>query len=587
MYPCKATRNRLSKVSTFVLIFLLTQSAAEGQNATKSPAGKAHRGIFLLEFVGDVKSIDKPASGAIAGEVFLNESTVPGNVERVRVTIGVNEIVEAKVYNSMSLSVNELLAYKGQQLVIDNIGRSATLQKGCCLTFRMLAKKTYDGTVLTQLTYFTGLLRETNRKTLTGDVNLTYPVKQVKDAVFNQLDLSPTTHAGNIGDLALTSSDSLVRIDAMGYYRLGGETSNDLAPYQLPEPSTGTGFVIDGHGYVLTNYHVIFPIVGKNAIIWLDPHQFRLEFRYSLQEGKFAQVGAKLIGYDRNSDLAVLEVKPTALLDCEARRELLTGDGRFKPLNFAYDTGVGDPVVAVGYARGAYGYPTVSTGIVSGIARSEAETLGILGDLIQTDAAINGGNSGGPLLNLQGKVVGINTLKAKSFEGISFARSFMTAAELSRLIITQYEANNKMVEEVKRVELGFKALLPDPKFAALAVELPVLGVPVTELAVNAKTESGELKKWSVVYEISSPRKRYAINSEGDLNNALAFFEPDDLVTVCYVRLPKECTDLLEDKETLRISFEDVKTFRVQLKRTKDSRSKVSIKLRDWKFQTKP
>jgi putative serine protease PepD len=151
--------------------------------------------------------------------------------------------------------------------------------------------------------------------------------------------------------------------------------------------SAGTGMVITPEGHVLTNAHVVS---GMSSI------------RVSVPEkGTHA---AELLGVDRANDIAVLKVQGVSGLPNVT-------------LGKSADLRVGDPVIAVGNALALDGSPTVTTGIVSALNRSIASMSG----LIQTDAAINSGNSGGPLFDSGGRVVGMNTAVAGGAQNIGFA----------------------------------------------------------------------------------------------------------------------------------------------------------------------
>jgi serine protease Do len=154
----------------------------------------------------------------------------------------------------------------------------------------------------------------------------------------------------------------------------------------------GTGMVIDPDGLILTNNHVI---AGATSITAM------------LADGR--EVPATLVGGFASNDVALIQAQgvsdlPTVVLGTSSEME------------------VGDDVVAVGNALALGTKPTVTTGIVSALARSiRAENGQTLEQLIQTDAAINPGNSGGPLVNALGEVIGVNTAIAGNAEGIGFA----------------------------------------------------------------------------------------------------------------------------------------------------------------------
>ena len=158
--------------------------------------------------------------------------------------------------------------------------------------------------------------------------------------------------------------------------------------------SSGTGIVLSADGYLITNHHVI-----ENAQV------------IAVQTSDDRQFQASIIGSDEASDLAVLKVESDDL----------------QPAEFG-DSGklaVGDRVVAIGDPLGAQLRGTMTSGIVSAINR-DLEVNDRTMTLIQTDVALNNGNSGGPLINCYGQVIGINTMKLRSYysttaEGLGFA----------------------------------------------------------------------------------------------------------------------------------------------------------------------
>lgn len=161
-----------------------------------------------------------------------------------------------------------------------------------------------------------------------------------------------------------------------------------------PEEGTGSGFVIDREGHIVTNDHVVR---GAQAVVVTLPDQ--------------TMVPAEVVGTDQYNDLAVLkiDVSPDVLQPVE--------------LGSSADLRVGQRVIAIGNPFGLE--RTLTTGVISSLGRIiEGEDGRPLGEMIQTDAAINPGNSGGPLLDSQGRVIGVNTaIKSPSggSVGIGFA----------------------------------------------------------------------------------------------------------------------------------------------------------------------
>ena len=165
----------------------------------------------------------------------------------------------------------------------------------------------------------------------------------------------------------------------------------------------GSGFVVRPDGYVVTNWHVV---QGADNV------------KVHLPNGR--SYDAEMVGRDAATDLAVLKIDavdlPTAGMASDA-------------------PSVGDWVMAMGNALALKGGPTVTLGIVSGLDRSIQTSRGEFYDLIQTDAAVNVGNSGGPLVNMDGEVVGVNQATLRQAEGISFAIDSSVAAPIIDLLI--------------------------------------------------------------------------------------------------------------------------------------------------------
>ena len=175
--------------------------------------------------------------------------------------------------------------------------------------------------------------------------------------------------------------------------------------------STGTGVILSTEGYIVTNCHVVDG-ARQITVLLTDDRSFT----------------AKLIGADDVSDLAVLRIQATDIIPAEF------GDSSVLR--------VGDSVAAIGDPLGEALRGTLTNGIVSAINR-DVTTGGRTLTLIQTNAALNSGNSGGPLINCYGQVIGINTLKIGAFmdsagvEGLGFAIPSTTVKEIVEQLINQ------------------------------------------------------------------------------------------------------------------------------------------------------
>ena len=197
----------------------------------------------------------------------------------------------------------------------------------------------------------------------------------------------------DVSELVKQVRPGVVAVSETGY-------TMDMFMRQVPTAGEGTGIVIDDQGHILTNYHVISG--AETVSVYAEDGRER---------------SARVIYGDPETDIALLQIADAAGLTA-----LVLGDSDLME--------VGDPVIAMGNALGLdETSPTVSVGIVSALARSIETDQATLEGLIQTDAAINAGNSGGPLLNAAGEVIGINTAIASNAENIGFSISINSVKE--------------------------------------------------------------------------------------------------------------------------------------------------------------
>ncbi|MGH2762499.1 MAG: S1C family serine protease [Thermoleophilaceae bacterium] len=204
--------------------------------------------------------------------------------------------------------------------------------------------------------------------------------------------------------------------------------------------ATGSGFVVDEDGTILTNAHVVD-----------GAEEVTVSFE---EDGE--PIDAEVRGVDLDSDLAVLKIDPGEVEDLTAL-----------PLGDSSQLEVGDPVVAIGNPFGLQ--RTVTTGIVSALQRRIDAPSGFsIANVIQTDASINPGNSGGPLLDAQGRVIGINSQIAtgggQGSVGIGFAVPVNTAKQLLPSL--------RRGEDIERAYLGVR-MLDVSEAVADEVDLPV------------------------------------------------------------------------------------------------------------------
>lgn len=253
------------------------------------------------------------------------------------------------------------------------------------------------------------------------------------------------------------ASPAVVQIVNLALYRHVGDGNLRAAP-----EGTGSGFVWDKQGYVVTNYHVLHPISRTRrvrVILNLD----------SVHD-------ARIVGVDPDHDLAVLKIDAP-------EHELVP-----LPIGTSADLKVGQKAFAIGHPWGLQ--ETLTTGVISGLGREITSlTNRPIQDVIQTDAAINSGNSGGPLLDSAGRLIGVNTAiqsPSGAFAGIGYA----VPVDMVNHIVPQLIRNG----HVDRPGLGV-AIAPDSVVAELVRRgvLPRQGVLVMRLTEGGAAEQAGMR----------------------------------------------------------------------------------------------
>ncbi len=224
-----------------------------------------------------------------------------------------------------------------------------------------------------------------------------------------------------------------------------------------PSSSTGSGFLVDAEGRILTNYHVV-------------QGSAQLEVTPLTDEAESPRYAAKVIATDPRNDLALIQIRAEKPLP-------------FLPLGKSDSVRIGQKVLAIGNPFGLEG--TLTTGVISSVGRSIQDRSGILRDLIQTDAAINPGNSGGPLLDSSGNVIGVNTAiyGPGGNIGIGFAMPISRAQPLLRFVKGGAEPPEA---------LGTEGFFVPTRFAR-ALRLPASGHLITDVARSSVAAENGLR----------------------------------------------------------------------------------------------
>lgn len=320
--------------------------------------------------------------------------------------------------------------------------------------------------------------------------------------------------AGNSGEVLSTEEivqkvlpsvvgvESQFTVTESGYYYGFGMPSNSAT-------GTGTGVVITEDGYIVTNAHVIYD----------SEHGAGLADSIKVHMDDDESYDAEVVGYDTDCDLAVLKIDADGLTPAEF------GDSDSLML--------GESVIAIGNPLGFDLRNTVTSGIVSGLNRNITINDKSM-NLIQTDTAINSGNSGGPLINKKGQVIGINSSKMSSgygdasIEGIGFAiPSNETSSIIDDLMQYGYVTG--------KPQLGISCQDVTESISRM-YNMPV-GVYITEVSEDSAAEKAGLQSGDIIVAVDGKdvETAEALNAQKNTHTA------GDTVEITYVRGGKEKT----------------------------------------------
>ena len=272
-----------------------------------------------------------------------------------------------------------------------------------------------------------------------------------------------------------------------------------------PRTGVGTGFILDQQGNIVTNDHVVS----------LAPGIRPASITVTLANGD--TYDATIVGTDPVTDLAVIKIDPRT----ELTPARLGSESRVR---------VGDTVLAIGHALDLAGGPTVTRGVVSAKGRTVTEPGGVtLTDAIQTDAAINSGNSGGPLVDADGSVIGVNTLvqirtdSGTPVQGIGFAITVDTVKSISDELVR--------TGKVTRAFLGI-GFADVPRSFLASRDIDAEGaVSVTSITPGSGAANAGLQVGDLIVQIDDQ----IIENNGDLTKVLRQLKPGTTVKIVYYR----------------------------------------------------
>jgi putative serine protease PepD len=262
-------------------------------------------------------------------------------------------------------------------------------------------------------------------------------------------------------------------------------SSGDGSPFGQPGEATGSGFVIDEEGRVITNQHVVD---GADSVAVVT------------SEGK--EYDADVVGTDASTDIALLDVEDDA-------------DLAVLELGSSESLSVGDMVVAIGSPFGLQG--TVTAGIVSGLDREIQAPDGFAIDgAIQTDAALNSGNSGGPLLDSQGRVVGVNS-QIQSTTGGNVGIGYAVPIDTAKNVVAQLREDGT----AEHAYLGVQLREPEGQE----------GVPVAEVVDGGPADDAGLRPGDRILRVGGEE----VDSVADVRRAIGAQSPGDELELSVLR----------------------------------------------------
>ena len=323
--------------------------------------------------------------------------------------------------------------------------------------------------------------------------------KRIQNTTMGDAELvkSKTAVTSDVSDIVTNTLPSIVAITNMSVQQVRNFFGGVI---EQPSESAGSGIIIsqnDKELLMVTNYHVI---EGGDTLTVIF--------------GNGENVEAKIKGTDAARDLAVVAVS------LEDIPEETMDYIKVATLGDSNELKVGEPAIAIGNALG-YGQ-SVTSGIISATNRTMD---GFEGEYIQTDAAINPGNSGGALLNLNGEVIGINSVKINStpVEGMGFAIPITDASDIIQVLMNK-ETRSKVAE----AEKGYLGIVPYDVTAEVVemYDMPK-GVFVSEVVEGGAADNAGISKGCVITELDGSN----INSTVTLREHLAYYKAGEKVSV--------------------------------------------------------
>jgi S1-C subfamily serine protease len=292
-------------------------------------------------------------------------------------------------------------------------------------------------------------------------------------------------------------------------------TEYDFWMDPVPVEGAGSGFVIDTKGYILTNFHVVQGAQTIDVVL-----------------GDQSRYAAKFIGADQRNDVALIKVEPKG-------KPLVA-----LPLGDSAALQVGQKVLAIGNPFGFQS--TLTTGVVSALGRTvQTSQTTFIDEAIQTDAAINRGNSGGPLINSHGEAIGVNSAiytPTGTTAGIGFAIPINTAKRIAHDLITDGRVHQAFLGvETIPINESFAEALGLPSQEGLLVQTTTRGGPAAQAGIRGgdRVAQAGMRRFYVGGDVLTAIDKQKITTPLDVNLVLNKRRPGDEVTVTLFRGGKQ------------------------------------------------
>ncbi len=322
-----------------------------------------------------------------------------------------------------------------------------------------------------------------------------YIVERQESTIIEQTVESAEEESKTVADMIEETTEKVV-----GISKLKNTGSSIFSSNEEDELGLGTGFIVTSDGYIVSNSHVTGEKYSKCYVTLEDGTNYEGTVTWS----------------DSDLDLSIVKINAKNL--------------PYVSIGDSSSIRVGESVYAIGNPIGFEFRRTVTSGIISAKNRTiridEEDTSSYMTDLIQTDATINPGNSGGPLIYPNGEVIGINTVKISSAEGIGFA----IPINIIKPIIESFKETGTFEEATIGIYAYDKEVIPYLDSSYKSIDFDT-GIYVVQITVNGPAYNTELKEGDIITSIDGKE----LNTMNDLREYIYTKSPNDEVTLQITR----------------------------------------------------